>query len=474
MTVLIGGLGVCASLATAAEPDDDLNLIPDSVLSLSDQHTANPDREYFRIKSSFDEVVAVSFSRNHLAVAQPDSPVSSWYNRMSLDVRAQLEISPGLSLIAADRLNHLSDEDGNFLGARIQNDLKECYVTTDAIPAFYLDVGRINVKNGVALGFNPTDYFKKNTIRFRISEDPGVLRENRLGTLMVRVQGIHEKGAVTLALAPQVNDDPDQWHTDAGSAGLGLERTNDHTRFLAKVTLNAVEDLNPEFLYFFDSDRSHFGINITRGVGDALVFYAEWSGANREHLISQSISESKDSNIMALSVPRLFSNGDASHFRNQLSVGFSGTESVNRTTYVEYHFNEAGLSRRQWDQWFDIGTAATALLEHPETAFMGAELLGQLWSPRKWARDAQEPETRHSLFFRTYWRDAMIQSLDLTGIADINLTDGSFFVQPVAEYHLGKNYTLSLTLNLFMGDRESEYGSLHPMGDLRAGMTCYF
>jgi hypothetical protein len=163
-----------------------------------------------------------------------------------------------------------------------------------------------------------------------------------------------------------------------------------------------------------------------------------------------------------------------SRFRNQLAAGFSYTAKSNQTTYVEYHYNEAGLSGKDWQDWFDTGAGVAKLLNNPATAGVGQGMLGQLWSIRGFAQDAQEPLSRHYLFIRTHWEDAFVKKLDLTGIMQINLLDGSFFTQPMAEYHLSNLLTLTLTLNFFIGPDKSEFGSLQQWGNVKAGFTYYF
>jgi hypothetical protein len=460
--------------ASAVDPDADLTLIPDTVLTDSEAKTTVAEIENFRVKTFLDETIITNVRRHDLDVPRPASTVSSWENRISLDSRAEIRLYPHISLIIADRLYHFSDEDNDLFHAAIQNDLKECYLSVDSRSSLYLDAGRINFKNGVAVGFNPTDYFKKNAVRSRISDDPAVLRENRLGTLMIRGQGIWEKGALTLAAAPEVTHPSDHWYTDAGSAGLGLERTNDRTRFLAKLTLNTFSDFSPETLYFYDRERSYFGANLTKAVGDNLILYGEWSGANRPHIAYQAFEELSDSIPPQYRIPVQYIPGKTGHFRNQLAVGVSYTEKINRTTHIEYQYNEAGMTHKDWSDWFDAGSSAVGLMRQPNTRAFGTAVLGQLWGLRQWALFAQEPITQHALFIRTAWQDALIIALDLTGIASINLSDGSFFVQPLAEYHLNGNTTLSLTVNLFLGKHDSEFGSLDPMGNIQVGITYYF
>ncbi len=463
-----------ASAGRCAQQDEDLELIPDNVLSQTPEQAGAVAPEKYRVKIYLDEAAAVKCKRNDLPVPKPSGDVAAWDNRLSLDLRAEMDFLPNLSLVLADRLNHLLNDDRELSGGRLQNDLKEVYLTANSYGFLYFDLGRINFKNGVALGFNPTDYFKKNAVTYRVSEDPNVLRENRLGVLMVRGQGIWEKGALTLAFAPEVNHEPDYWWTDAGSYGLRLDRTNNCSRFFSKISLNAFEDFNPEILYFHDENRSHLGANLTKGIGDALIVYMEWSGSNRPDILGQSLKEARQDGTIPRSISGLVHFDEESHFQNQLALGFSYTEEVKRTTYLEYHFNEAGFSHDDWCRWFATGAKAQTLLQNPQTNALGRGMLGLLWITRKWSQEAQEPLSRHSLFVRTFWEDALFNSLDLTGLARINLSDGSFFSQPMAEYHLRKNLTLSLSANLFIGSRESEYGSLNPLGEIKAGLIYYF
>ncbi len=65
------------------------------------------------------------------------------------------------------------------------NDFREGYLSWEALDRTYLDAGRINLKSGVAVGFNPTDFFKTRAVVEPLSVDPTVLREDRLGTVMV-------------------------------------------------------------------------------------------------------------------------------------------------------------------------------------------------------------------------------------------------------------------------------------------------
>ena len=300
------------------------------------------------------------------------------------------------------------------------NDLKEVYLAWNFSGSHYMDMGRVNVKNGVALGFNPTGYFKKDAVTVRVSQDTSILRENRLGALMFRAQGIWEKGTFTLAVAPEVPHGRGEWWTDSYGGGLQLQRTNDRTRVHAKFDMNVFPDLKPELLYFYDDGRSNVGLNLTRGVGANIIAYAEWNLGQRRGIMGDSLEDARKAGAIPFEAPNVIPTDMGIRFQNQLAVGFSYSEKINRTTNIEYHYNEAGFSSQNWDDWFSAGATAARLLQIPAMAGTGQSVLGQLWAIRQFAQEAQEPLSQHALFIRSFWQDALINRLDLTGIFQIN------------------------------------------------------
>ncbi|MFH0785540.1 MAG: hypothetical protein V2B20_26835 [Pseudomonadota bacterium] len=321
--------------------------------------------------------------------------------------------------------------------------------------------------------------FKKYAVTTRISEDASVLRENRLGTFMIRGQGVWEKGALTLVAAPEISHEPDKWWTDSTGCGLQVQRTNDVARFLAKFNVNTFKDLNPEILYFIDDGRSNWGFNLTKGFGDQMLAYVESSIGQRYDVVTEALQKAQSvgafpSGTSPAGTPPAITGSDEIRLRSQLAAGFSYTDKGNRTTNIEYHYNEAGLSPEQWDNWFRAGAQGKIFLDNPATEAIGRNMLGQLWSVRQFALEAEEPLSRHALFIRSFWQDVLIYKLDLTGIFQMNLEDKSFFIQPLAAYHLGDRTTLNLAFNFFLGAGESEYGSLPQLWNVRAGIQYFF
>jgi hypothetical protein len=478
----------CAAMEPASRngEDSDLQLIPGEVMAPTSPQTnaqwvpkaevqpaGQPAPEAYRVKIFLDDAFQVNIKRGSLIVPLPAPLVKDWGNRFSLDMRAEVALAPSLALTVADRVNVLLNEALDLSEDGVLNDLKEAYLTWNLWGTTFFDLGRVNVKNGVAVGFNPTDYFKKNAVTTRISEDPSVLRENRLGTLVARGQRIWEKGALTLLVAPEVTHEPDHWWTD-DAGGLGLERTNDRTQLLVKGSVKSLWDLNPELLYYNDDGQSNFGLNLSRGIGNQIVAYAEWSIGQSGDLIAEADQAGRDAGIIPRRAPLVLAGSSEDRFRNQLTLGFSYTEKINRTTYFEYHYNEAGFSADDWSQWFHAGVLARRLQEVSATEKNGRGMLAQLWWIRQYAQIVQEPLNRHSFMVKTQWKEAFVKKLDLSGLFVINPNDASFFLQPLAEYHLHPNLTLSLTLNCFLGSDQSEFGSLEQMGNVRVGATYYF
>ena len=65
------------------------------------------------------------------------------------------------------------------------NELREAFISWQPADGTWIDLGRINLKSGVAVGYNPTDFFRTRAVVEPLTADPTVLREDRLGTLML-------------------------------------------------------------------------------------------------------------------------------------------------------------------------------------------------------------------------------------------------------------------------------------------------
>src|SRR5438477_9422283 len=160
-----------------------------------------------------------------------------------LGARYDATFAPGWRAIFADLLDlrwqdHPSRQ-------KTLNTVIDAYVSWQMRPNAIIDAGRINTHNGVAFGYNPTDYFRANAVRSVISIDPASLRENRLGSVMIRSQALWAQGALTALYSPKLANQPSN---AAFSPDFGA--TNFHDRYLLAVSYALSKQLNPQFLIY--------------------------------------------------------------------------------------------------------------------------------------------------------------------------------------------------------------------------------
>lgn len=343
--------------------------------------------------------------------------------RLSLDVRYDKVFAPGWRAVFADRLDMNRFGNAGAAGALGTNGnintLKEAYLSWQAQPDRIADLGRINVRNGVALGYNPTDYFRAGALRSIVSLDPASLRENRLGSAMLRGQALWESGSVTGIYSPRLADRP-----NAGAYNLDLGATNQRDRWLVAASGQLADGINPQLLLSGGAGQSaQLGFNLTGLLNDATVAYVEWSGGRAPSLVSQ-----------ALGGP------DDSIFRNRVATGLTYTTSNNISLTAEYDYNGGGLDRDGWN----------ALRRGSPIAY------GRY---RTFAGTVQDPATRHNLFFYATWTDAMVKHLDLTAMLRYDAVDSSRLQWFEARYHWTK-VDLALQAQLNLGKPGSDFGAL--------------
>src|SRR5262249_30565295 len=229
----------------------------------------------------------------------------------------------------------------------IINDWREGFLSWEVSDHMYADAGRINLKSGAALGFNPTDFFKTRAVVEPLSADPSVLREDRLGTLMLRAQRIWTGGAMTVAVAPAGSQArPIYSDSNLPSVGPSFDRTNARARLLVKGSINVAADFSPELLVYREGNRTRFGLNITRGIGQNVVAYAEWSGGMEPNVVADALAYGRDTRVLPAGAPIALPDDSASTFRQDLSVGGSFSTKPKLTLNVEYHLHQAGFDRR--------------------------------------------------------------------------------------------------------------------------------
>lgn len=452
-------LALAWSGTAVAQADGDLALIPpDSQAPPKVSQTRTGQNIYLE-----NALTGVSL-RNDLPV--PAQPSYDWQERLLLDTRNNWAVGQTTRLIFSDRLNLRAESDLSFPDQEsIVNDLREAYMEWQLADQTYLSFGRINLKSGIALGYNPTDYFKARTATEPLSADPTVLREDRLGTVMLRLQHIGRAASFTLAFAPRLRRrSPIDSSTRLPSFDPMLGRTNSENRFLLKSTLDLSADLSPEVLIYHDSRSTRVGLNLSMTLGQSVVAYAEASVARRRDLISEALDFGRATGALPADTPDEPPPSPDRSLRNELAVGVSYTTPGRVTWNLEYHLNQAGLTSQDWRRWFAIGGASAA----------PAALTNELWYIRGYAQDQQQQSTEQAAFLRADWTDAFGLNLELSGFVNVDLRDGSGLAQGQIEYYFSDAWTLGLVAAGDFGSRKSDFGSLPTACSVLLSLRRYF
>jgi hypothetical protein len=179
-----------------ADENSDLDLIPESVNQPAPAAGAAPTPTQDARQRIFLEDAATLNSRRAVLIPPPPPASPNWQERLFLDARKEWALGGDASVTYSGRLNLQAQDEPAFPTHQdARHDFREGFVSWHALPSTYLDLGRINLKSGVAAGFNPTDFFKTRTVVEPLSIDPAVLREDRLGAFMIEDQHIGEGAA---------------------------------------------------------------------------------------------------------------------------------------------------------------------------------------------------------------------------------------------------------------------------------------
>jgi hypothetical protein len=451
----LGVLFIFGTERRARAQDADVDLIPGGILDEpppklppSTPVPAPKEPSTLQSKLFLEDAFTVSSALQTLEVAFP-SPVRNWQNRTSFDALVKWTPLKPLTFTLSDRLNVIEQDGQAFLSWQtVRNDLREGYVTWEPVRNMYLEAGRINVRNGVALGFNPTDFFKTRSLVGQASLDPSVIRQNRLGTVMARGQAIWDRGSASVALGLKLTDPSVLLDPDRNGLDPRFDATNAAYRLLTTLSFDVL-DLNPEVLAYLERDRSKLGINISRPIGDYIVAYAEWAGGRETNLFTRAFEYGKATGTLPAILPVLLPTDTSAQFRNDVAAGFSLVIATKVTLNVEYHFHQAGFTRQDWKSWFELGSDPAP-----------APISSALWYPRGYAVDQQEPMSMHQIFVRAAWPKAFVNDLELSGFAFVSLLDGSTLMQIAANYNATDKWTLAAYGSANIGSGQTERGSL--------------
>lgn len=316
--------------------------------------------------TSLRAFVEAAAGRNTLRSGAPDVNT----RRLSADLRYDQRWTPALRAVLSNRLD-LADSDATP-PARNVNTLREAYLSWTPTPSTVLDLGRVNIPLGSAMGYNPTDWFKSGALRSVVSPDPAVLRENRQGTVVLRAQRLWEGGSLTGLASPKLATQPDtdRYALDEGS-------TNPRHRWLLAGSHRLSDRFSPQWLLQGgDGQSTQIGLNLSALASDATTVYAEWASGRGLNLVEQ-----------------VFLPGAERKRRHRAAVGLTHTTTFNMVLTVEAQGNGAAPSQEQWRVLNPAERLAVLALADRE----------------------QDLISRRALFVHALWKDFVMPRLDLAG-----------------------------------------------------------
>jgi len=414
-------LSSAAAAAIAAEADEETN-----ALRLADQApTVTQANRPWR--------ASVEVAHTDSAPAGPNTWTQE--DRLSFDFVYDDLLAPGLRAVFSDRLDlthgNATPHEGNV------NTLREAYVSWQKTPQEIVDVGRINLRYGVAVGYNPTDFFKANAVRFVVSPDPASLRENRLGTVVIQGQKLWSDSSVTAAFSPRL-DGP----ASSQAFSLDVGATNPSNRWLLVASHKLSPSFSPQVMLFAGENMSpQLGLNLSALVNNSTVAFAEISAGKGPSLAEQAAAAAVNSVA------------DHETSQQRAALGLTATTSFNLAVTAEAEYSSAAPDKAQWDA-LRTGNPLNAL-----------QLLGT-------ARALQELPVRKAVFVHGLWQDMFIQHLDLQGFVRGDLETNSRTQWLELRYHWSR-VEVGLQWQLNSGAPGSVYGTVPPSRSIQAVLRAF-
>lgn len=297
--------------------------------------------------------------------------------------------------------------------------LREAYLSRSGPTGSLLHIGRINIRDGVALGFNPTDVFRRGSLPVRRTEDPERLRESRLGVVALGAQLPLGQGSVAVVVAPEIDDASDPAWYDAQ-----LGATNSSGQAYLRVTAPTWSGVYSNAVMHARKDGERtLGFNLNRNIGHAGTAYLEFARARREPLTA----------IIDPVPPTL-------RWANQWSLGATYATESGFTFGLEHQYNGFGLDADDWRRLWSQG---------------GPLQVGGLFGK---AAQLQDPLSRHS-WLATIRRDPFGGGKSQFGcLLRMNYLDRSRFAWCEWGYQL-QAADLAVQLGNSRGERDSEFGA---------------
>ncbi|MEK8024387.1 hypothetical protein [Pseudaquabacterium rugosum] len=354
-------------------------------------------------------------------------------HRLTADLRGSWRLAPEWRAHLSNRYDHVKpDADGGSGGT---NSLRELYAAWSAADGSgSAEIGRVNLRQGTAWGWNPTDFLRTDAERLQISPDPIARRDSRLGTAVLRVQRPWRDGSWSLAWAPKLADAPSdrRWSADLGS-------TNARHALLATADVRWSSRVSGQFSgYVRDGRAAQLGLSASALAGPATTVHGEAAWGRDTDMAARFGLNAQRERRQAL----------------RAVAGLSHTLPAGTQVTFEGHYNGFAPAGAGWRDAVRQSSTTTQVLPYLSVS------------------DArQDPATREALFAYVTHKDLGLRGLSLTGLVKYTVADHSRLGWVELRYEQG-DWSTALQWLQTAGRRDSEYGivPLHRSVQLVGGL----
>lgn len=352
----------------------------------------------------------------HIAQRFPGDQTAG--RRLSIDLRHTARVAEELRFSFSNRLDHVRP--APFGRGETVNSMREAFLAWQPEGSSNaLDFGRINLRQGAAYGYNPTDYFRTNALRTVTTADPVTLRQIRLGAVMARGSWLWANGGATVALSPKLRSAPNH-----GSLSLDIGSTNSLNRALLSVQTRGGPSFSVEGSVFAEQGSApSVGVSATALLSDSIVAYGDLSSGKKRSLHDQ-----------ILNLP------GARKRAQQAAAGLTYTLPSRLAVTVELEHNSVGLDGGEWAAVLGAGPAAYQRY---------VEL----------TRPSQELGSRNAWLVYVNQKGLGLKQLDMTAFVRINTADRSRLGWVEMRYHWPQ-FDAVLQWQRASGSATSEFGTL--------------
>lgn len=353
--------------------------------------------------------------------------IPEWRNRFYGDINLNLSYK-NLRFISKFRPTVLSDEDTT----EVDNTIDDAYLDVMFRERFFFYVGKKNVRDGVGLSSNPTDFLGEGK-EVDMTKREEERRMEREGNYLIGVDTYLKDITLTAIFAPHID-----------------EFQEERDRTLLKISL-LVDSLNTDTsLHYFNGSIPGAGFNISTTIGEALVLHTETTfrwGSNRK--IVRLITEGTP-NTYEIDDP-----DDSGRVYPHILGGGHYTFKDGTNIILEYLYNGDGYSSKEWDE-----LKGFIRYSHDEykKGFLKELMKGNLLQANEIMRFR---ELRKNYIFARISNPDIKEKIDGALVFFMNADDESFLINPSLNYRVSASTTLGLFAIIFVGENDTEFGMTH-------------